>query len=678
VNQRVVLPLILGMLLLLVGMYSWSWTGALLQKTERQLLDEYQVRGHKTPARDDIVLLAVDDDSITRAQAWPEDIQTSPALQAMQGRFTSWPRRIWAMTLDRLMQAGARQVFLDLTLFGTTTPEDDKALADALQRYKGKVILGARFNKSGGKIDYPNPAITGSEYPPDGTWGYLNFYADLEDDVIRKARYQTTQSKVEDSLPGFNDPWLPSVALALARHIDASAGAKVGEWQRLRFCSPGAYPYISLHHIFVPDLWKANLKEGAIFKGKTVLLGVTTQEQHDVFSTPLGDMQGVEIHAHALTALLSHSFLRSAPWWWVIFSLVTGAVLAWIMVTWHRQPVLNLLVQWAITAGVYWMTFEAFETKNFEISPIPFALALNGCGILGLTGNFLSHLRESRKLSGFISRYHSPDRVHQLLRDRGGLFETLGGVERTVTILFSDVRGFTSHSEGMGPKQLVLQLNEYLSGMVEQVIVHEGGIDKFVGDAVMALWGSMPRMTEDGDGTSRDAQRAVASALAMRERLIVLNADWVKRGMHEWRFGLGIHQGNVVVANIGSAPPYERMELTVIGDNVNLSSRLESSTKDYECDIIVSEAIYPHIQSTHLCRPLGETKVKGKEIGVKIYFVEGLREGRTDPQWYPLYAEAMQALFLEKRPSKARALLEQCHAQAPEDGMINRFLAKLG
>jgi adenylate cyclase len=678
VKHHVVLPLVLAVLGVLVALYSVKWTRGFMERRDRQVLDEYHRHGLKTPERDDIMVVAVDDASVTRADAWPEDIKASPALQAMEGRFTSWPRRIWAMTLDQLMKAGARQVFLDLTFFGKTTPEDDQALADALERYKGRVIVGAKFVPAadGMRIDYPNPVISRADIPPDGSWGYLNFWPD-NDDIVRRARYETNRFKVEkyenkDAIAGPDDPLVPSIALALARHIDAKAAARVHEWESLRFCSPEAYDAISFHHLFVPDLWKANLKDGAVFKGKTILIGVTTQEQHDVQRSPLGDIDGIKLHANSLTALLSHSFLHHAPPWWIPLSLVAGSLIAWLLIT-VRHPILGLLAMWGLTAGFVYLTFVLFNQRNIEVSPLPFSLSLNGCGLMGLGGFFWVQLRETRKLRGFISRYHSPDRVARILRDREGLFQTLGGVNRTVTIFFSDVRGFTTLSEGMKAESLVSQINEYFSKMVERVMIFQGAIDKFIGDAVMALWGSLPTVEDD---VKQDAMNAVTASLAMRKALEELNADWNKRGMPPIAIGMGINQGPVVVGNIGSASPFEKFEFTVLGDNVNLGSRLEGLTKDYHCDLIVSQSVYEHIKETHYCRPLGETKVKGKEKGVKIYFVEGTRDGRVEPTWFSLYGQAMQACFLEKDIPKARTLMEQCKAQAPEDEMVSYFLGK--
>lgn len=674
-SQRVMLPLIGAALVLLVVLYQWSWSATLLQQRDRSVFDEFHRQGRKTPARDDIVVLGVDEKSLSLASAWPEDIEASPALQSMKSRFP-WPRRSWAHTIDRLMDAGARMVFLDFAFIGPNTEEDDRALSEALKRHAGKVIIGARFDTSAvSKLEYPSSTITGQEIPEDGTWGYMNYWAIEGDSIVRHARYQTTRWKVEGGVPDPDDKPIPSIALAAARKLNVSASADVHEWERIRFAEEDSYAALSLHEIFVPDLWKSNFGDGSVFKNKVVLIGATAQESQDFQLTPVGSIAGVRLHAHALTALLANSFLYDAPRWWLWLSLIAGAVIAWLLVTYIRQPVITLLAMWSLTVGAAYGCFVLFNKLNLEASPIPLSLALNGCGLLGLTGNFLSQLREKRKLTHFIQRYHSPEHVAAMLKDRENLFQTLGGVERSVTILFSDVRGFTSLSEGMKPEELVAQLNEYLSGMVERVFVNHGSIDKFIGDAVMALWGSMPATNDKGHGLKRDAQLAVTSALAMREALVKLNADWRKRDMPELRIGIGVHQGDVVVGNIGSAAPYERMELTVIGDSVNLTSRLEGLTKDYECDLIVSENIQHHIRSTYLCRPLDIVKVKGKAIAVKIYFVQGLREGLEEPEWWQVYDIAIEAFRSGDKP-KARELFEQCRIQVPDDKLVKRFIGE--
>ena len=188
--------------------------------------------------------------------------------------------------------------------------------------------------------------------------------------------------------------------------------------------------------------------------------------------------------------------------------------------------------------------------------------------------------------------------------------------------MFTDVRGFTSMSENMTPQQVVTQLNQYLSRMVACVFQNRGLVDKFIGDAVMALWGSA---SDQGSVVNRrqNAIQAVTAALDMRQALRELNAGWRREGIGELQFGMGIHQGEVIVGNIGSEAPYEKMDLTVIGDAVNLASRLESITKQYGVDLIVSESVHTHIQDRFVCRTADLVAVKGKSQPVEVFSVVG-------------------------------------------------------
>jgi len=694
VNQGIILPLILGVAAIIGILHSGifasaRWVGGPLDwirdhmvEVDRAILDRFHAQGRKTPPRDDIVVLAVDDASLTCSDAWDEDFAQSPTLKAMRDNRLPWPRKIWADTIDRILNAGAKAIFLDLAFTSPTDEANDRALRECLERHKGRVVIGANFNTNtirgleNSSLDYPSTTVVPKTPPEDGTWGFLDYLAD-DDNVIRHAHYQLLRSTVEQGVPDPDEKPIPSITLTLARKVDPKANTAVNHFERLRYCRPDAYTPLSIHQIFIQPLWQQNFGNGAFFKDKIVLVGVTVQQEQDYKSTPVGVIAGVLVHATSVTDLLSHSFVKDAPGWVLWASIFAGAAIAWLLISYVGHPIMGLLTMWIVSALAVVVCYKLFNKANMEVSPFAFNLVLNASGVLGLATNFFLQRQETKKLSGYINRYHSPDRVQQLLKDREGLFQTLGGVRRTVTILFSDVRSFTSMSEGMEPEDMVSQLNEYLSGMVEQVYVHDGGIDKFVGDAVMATWGTDRRVAKDGSNSQRDAEQAVASGLAMRARLALLNKDWIARGKPEFKIGIGIHQGAVVVCNVGSAPPYERMELTVIGDNVNLTSRLEGLSKDYHCDLIISEAVHGYMKSTHLCRPLGETKVKGKEKGVKIYFVEGLREGREDPAWFPLYAQAMEAGFLEPRNiPKARELLEQCKTQAPEDRMVDYFLGK--
>jgi adenylate cyclase len=227
-------------------------------------------------------------------------------------------------------------------------------------------------------------------------------------------------------------------------------------------------------------------------------------------------------------------------------------------------------------------------------------------------------------------------------------------VERPTTIFFSDVRGFTSMSEELNAGEVVARLNEYLGLMVAEVIQTRGLVDKFIGDAVMAVWGSLSTHPTE-ETTTQDALNAVEACLAMRRALATLNERWQARGLSPWQIGMGIHQGPVVVGNIGSAAPHEKMDLTVIGDAVNLASRLESLTKQYGVDLIISEDIHRRVENHYLCCPLDLVAPKGKTLPVAIYAVLG-RTGEPIPPGVEEFRQVMQHYRAGDFPSARTAL----------------------
>jgi adenylate cyclase len=184
-----------------------------------------------------------------------------------------------------------------------------------------------------------------------------------------------------------------------------------------------------------------------------------------------------------------------------------------------------------------------------------------------------------------------------------------------VTVLFSDIRSFTSISESMDPRALLDFLNEYFSGMVESVLTHHGVVDKFIGDAIMAVFGA-PVPEPD------DPLNAIKAALEMRARLTSINEDFRQRGLPEIRTGIGLHSGQVVAGNMGHT---ERMEYTVIGDAVNLASRLEGMTKELQCDVILSEDLFKQVEAHVQTEPLRKIKVKGRDQEVMVYRLIGLK-----------------------------------------------------
>jgi adenylate cyclase len=216
---------------------------------------------------------------------------------------------------------------------------------------------------------------------------------------------------------------------------------------------------------------------------------------------------------------------------------------------------------------------------------------------------------EKRKVSRLFGRYVSRDIYKQLMANPG--LAELGGGRRDMSVLFSDLRGFTSITEKGNPEDLVQQLNEYFTAMVDIVFRNGGTVDKFVGDMVMALFGAPVDNVDHADG-------AVSAAVEMVRQLGELNRRWAAEGRVQLDIGIGVNSGEMIAGNIGSAAI---MSYTVIGDNVNLGARLESLNKDYRTRIIISEATRSRLKRTYETRPLGGVVVKGKTRPVEIFEV---------------------------------------------------------
>ena len=483
-------------------------------------------------------------------------------------------------------------------------------------------------NETVSELTLPNEAITG---PPPHKFltAFVNLWPDF-DQVVRTVHWNLTASEAEalelnypNVVPDVNEVRHSSVAEVLAQ-------VNGGQPKRIRFGPLDAYQPISLHQIFVPDMWKSNLESGAIFKGKTVLIGAIAADLQDFHPTPLGKMPGVQLLAHTYAALSEQQFISDAPYGWRLWCILGAAVIAAVTFRKVRSPLLALSLLAGIGFAFYWATSAAFSTINTELPALPFLLALTASTLGGFTGGLVAEIRESRRIQRLLERYTSPELVKEMMQDREGLYTTLGGVERNVTVFFSDVRGFTSLSEQLSATEVVARLNEYLGKMVAEVIQYRGLVDKFIGDAVMAVWGSL-RAEPTKETALVDARRAVESCLAMRLQLQMLNETWKELGLNEFQMGMGVHQGEAVVGNIGSAAPHEKMDLTVIGDSVNLASRLESITKVYGVDLVISETVYDAVKDSFICVPLDLVAVKGKTRPVAIFTVLSAG-GAPEPQ----------------------------------------------
>jgi adenylate cyclase len=345
------------------------------------------------------------------------------------------------------------------------------------------------------------------------------------------------------------------------------------------------------------------------FRGKIVVVGVAAEGLRDVFVTPFaeGRMPGAEVHANVLDAwragrtLAPLSAGRGALVAIGLALVVGGAgavASAWL--TGGAALVLAL--------GYVWLNVRQFAAGSWWPLAVPLTAVLMAF-VGDLAWQYFVEGREKRKVKQLFSRYVARNVYDQLMADPTRA--KLGGTRRHMTVLFSDMRGFTAFTERGKPEDIVSQLNDYFTRMVKVLFEHQGTLDKFVGDMVMALFGAP---LDDDD----HAEHAVQTALAMVRALDVLNAEWESFGLPRLDIGIGINSGEMVAGNIGSNTI---MSYTVIGDSVNLGARLESLNKEYGTRIIISDATRVLLKGQYDIRPLGSVTVKGKSQPVAIFEV---------------------------------------------------------
>jgi adenylate cyclase len=278
----------------------------------------------------------------------------------------------------------------------------------------------------------------------------------------------------------------------------------------------------------------------------------------------------------------------------------------------------------------------------------------------------LEKLRTRRTLE----RYVSKNLVKEILENPESYYSSLRGMRVPVTILFSDLIGFTTLAERADPEALVTQLNEYLSRMTSVIFSNGGTLDKFIGDAIMAVWGNVRSL-----GATEDAKSCALAALGMRRELSQLNKNWREQGRMGLGMGIGVNHGEVIVGNVGSQ---ERMDPTVIGDAVNLASRLEALTRTYGVDMLVGESAAELVRDDVYLRSVARVQVKGKTKPVNVFTFVAARGEETDPEflkWLETYEEGLEK-FRARDFTDAKILFSRFLEFYPDDLLAKIYLQR--
>jgi len=435
-----------------------------------------------------------------------------------------------------------------------------------------------------------------------------------------------------------------------------------------------AGPYHTYKQYSMWDVISGGVPAGA-FHDKIVLVGATALGIGDIRVTPFQEetptYMGVEIHANIIDNLLHSNekgrgfLIRGDEEWFIDIAFILVFGIGFGLLFSRLSPLYSTISMLAALAFYSWFAYYMFAEEGRWVSfVIPAGtLAANYAAITSF--RMIFEEREKRKLRKTFSQYLSSDVIALIEKDPKRYIRP-GGEMKDLTVLFSDIRGFTSISEKLSPNELVQLLNEYLGDMTDALFATGGTIDKYIGDAVMAFWGS-PYPHED------HAARGCACALDMLRRLEKLNQKWESEGRTRIAIGVGLNSGPMNVGNMGSA---RRLAWTVMGDNVNLASRLEGINKEYGTHIIVSEGTYQQVSRQFVFRDLDRIRVKGKLQPVGIY--ELLGTAAEKERFSPLLDrfDAAQSAYRAQNWSEATEKFAQILADYPEDGPTITFLQR--
>ena len=413
-------------------------------------------------------------------------------------------------------------------------------------------------------------------------------------------------------------------------------------------------PQHSFNYVSATDVLHERLPADAL-RGAIVLVGTTAAGLFDLRSTPVATVYpGVEMHANLIAGMLDGTFKQSPPYAVaieVLLLLLIGLVLSFALP--RLDPLLSSVLVISTLVLVLALNLYAWSQNTVWPLAAPLLLVVFIFGI-NMTYGFFVERRAKKLITGLFGQYVPPDLVNEMSQDPAHF--NMEGDSRELTVLFSDVRNFTSISESLDPKSLSLLMNEYLTPMTRAIHKHRGTIDKYMGDAIMAFWGAPL-------ADKKQVDNALATAMEMVSLLRKLGPEFRAKGWPELRIGVGLNTGMMSVGNMGSE---FRRAYTVMGDAVNLGSRLEALTKNYGVDILVGEAVTQGATNM-LFRQLDRVRVKGKDEPVSIYEPMG-RLNRVDQTLIDEVAQFHEVLFhyLARQWEPALAVLAALEAKRPD------------
>jgi len=666
--------------------------------------DAYQrIAPRAAPPDAPVVIVDIDEQSLKQSGQWP------------------WPRTILAQMVDKLRQAGAAVIAFDV-LFSEPDRTSPQMLASLLtdrgaDEAEAKRLLAsmqdpdAQFAKAIAEtpvvIGFSLAGTAGSNGNPVVKAGFswvgaagadpLRFVRSFPDAVSALPQFEkaTTGDGFVNQISDWDnvvrrvplllrlgDKAVPSLAAEalrvglgasgyIGRYSGAQAARSFGENTGLNAVKIGplAVPTDAKGQVAVHYTWPHPREEDpryisaakiiagdfdpARIADRIVLVGSSAAGLNDLKATPIApDMPGVEIHAQLIEQILQQDFLFRPDWGAgaeIVFAVFFGVIVILAIPLVGALPSAAVAgVAMTIAAAISWFAFRNGQVLIDPVYPIAVLGSVYLCG--ALLNYRLTETRQ-REIRAAFSRYMSPHYVAELARNPEKL--KLGGEVKMITVMFCDIRGFTSLSEGLSAAELGHLINEFLTPMTDIIMVHKGTIDKYIGDCIMAFWNAP---LDDPD----QAKNAVAAAQEMRLKLVELNQAWEAEGRPALHIGIGVNTGECSVGNFGS---HQRFNYSLLGDPVNLSSRLEGLTKQYGVDLIIGEETAARLDDPGLIE-LDLVAVKGKTNAVRIFT---LPPHPVESQQYLARHAALLAAYRRRDWDAALGLLEDPVLAAERD-----------
>lgn len=600
------------------------------------------------------------------------DQASADALDRKKG---TWSRRNMACALENLCEAGADVIGLDVVFFAPGVDEEaDQELASAMDQC-GNIVL-ARFVSVEGRSEVSALPLFQEAMIGDG---FINMFPD-RDGVLRKVPFLSIKP-VEEGLAVY-----PSFSLEMVRafrNLDFALDFSpedhflLGRAEGSRFRLP--YPDLRINFGGREDVFPRisyadvvrNRFDADRVRGKMVLVGSALATDKDFFSTPFSGYSGLEerfgdtfgevltgdigrktpgvaCHAHAIETILKGNFIRRADRSMVLILVLVCGTLGLVFFPQRPGALWGLLIFAAAGAATVAVAHAAFVRGWWiEVAPMLSVLAVQYVAGIGFQRAYSR--KKAQIVTGLFGKYVSRGVVEDILKGNIGM--SLEGRSMEVTVLFSDLRSFTSISESLEPKETGQLLNTYFDAMIPAVFEQGGTLDKLIGDAIMAFFGAPAEMSDH-------PIRAAETALDMVRKLRQLRGESGVKGVERLAMGIGLNTGWVTAGNLGSQT---FMDYTVIGDTVNLASRLEGLTKHYGVEVLVSEATAAHLKERFVLRELDRVRVKGKDRPVTIYELMGV-QGELDATRLELQKAFSQGLELYR--TRAWEEAEACFREA--------------